>query len=203
MSTPLRTAVGHSLVSALVLALALALGACRGRTSVDPPIVPLRNMFDQDRYDPQAASQFFADHRTMRPPVAGTVAREAIVDPVLGQGRLPDDSGYVLEIPPAAIAFYGDMRPLVERGHERFNIYCRPCHDGTGSGKGRAVERGLKPEPPTFHQDRIRQMPDGQLFATVTRGVRNMPAYGSQIPVRDRWAIVGYVRALQLAEAGE
>lgn len=183
--------------------LLLALAACRGQTTADPPIVPLRNMFDQDRYDPQSASRFFADQRTMRAPVVGTVARETILDPAVGQGRLPDDSGYVLEVPPAAVASYGNMGALVERGRERFNIYCRPCHDGTGSGKGRAVERGLKPEPPTFHQDRIRQMPDGQLFATVTRGVRNMPAYGAQIPVHDRWAIVGYVRALQLAEAGE
>lgn len=192
-----------SLRFAVAVALALALAACRGQTTGDAPIVPLRNMFDQDRYDPQSASAFFADHRTMRPPVAGTVTREAILDPVLGQGRLPDDSGYVLEIPPTAVEAFGGMGGLVERGQDRFNIYCRPCHDGTGSGKGRAVERGLKPEPPTFHEDRIRRMPDGQLFATVTRGVRNMPAYGAQIPVRDRWAIVGYVRALQLAEAGE
>jgi mono/diheme cytochrome c family protein len=182
---------------------ALALGACRGRTTVEPPIVPLRNMFDQDRYDPQSESRFFADGRTMRVPVEGTVSREAILDTAVGQGRLADDSGYVLEIPAGAVEQHGSMAALVERGRDRFNIYCRPCHDGTGAGKGRAVARGLQPEPPTFHQERIRQMPDGQLFATVSRGVRNMPAYGAQIPVRDRWAIVGYVRALQLAEAGE
>lgn len=176
---------------------------CRGTTSTSTPIVPLRNMFDQDRYDPQAESHFFADGRTMRTPVAGSVAREAVIDPVLGQGRLADDSGYVLEIPPAAIAQYGSMGALLDRGQGRFNIYCRPCHDGTGSGHGRVVEHGLKPVPPSFHDERIRKIPDGQLFATITHGVRNMPAYGPQIPVVDRWAVVGYVRALEVAQGGE
>lgn len=195
--------MSRRVVMFLAIILAGGLGACRGRTTAKEPIVPLRNMFDQDRYDPQSASRFFADGRTMRPVLAGTVSREAILDPTVGQGRLPDDSGYVLEIPPAAVAAHGDMAGLVARGQERYDIYCRPCHDGAGAGKGRAVERGLRPEPPTFHQQRIRQMPDGQLFATVSRGVRTMPAYGAQIPVHDRWAIVGYVRALQVAEAGE
>lgn len=191
-------------IAIAVLAFAGALVAgCRGETSASPPIVPLRNMHNQDRYDVQSQSAFFADGRTMRPPVAHTVSREEVIDPVLGAGRLPDDSGYVLEIPRPAIESFGGMDALLARGSERFGIYCRPCHDGTGSGKGTVVERGLTPPPPSFHDDRLRQAPDGMLFATISNGVRNMPAYAARIPVKDRWAIVGYVRALQLSQGGQ
>jgi hypothetical protein len=188
----------------LLLPLLAVIGSvlgCRGTTSAEPPIHPLRNMFDQDRYDPQASSGFFGDGRTMRAPQYGTISREAIIDPEVGQGRLVDDSGYALQIPGAVVDQAGGFQKLTERGHERYNIYCRPCHDGTGTGKGTVIERGkFAPAPPTFHQERIRQMPDGQLFATISNGVRMMPAYAGQIPVQDRWAIVSYVRALQLSQ---
>ncbi len=192
-----RLAAGCALAT-----LALLAGAgCRGQTSVEPPIVPLRNMYDQDRYNAQAYCNFFPDHRTMRTPVEGTVPRERQIDPEIGRGRLPDDSGYVLEIPKPVVDGFGGMSALVNRGHDRFNIYCRPCHDGTGSGHGTVIERsGWQPAPPSFHQDRIRQMPDGQVFATITHGVRVMPSYGARIPVNDRWAIVSYVRALELSQ---
>jgi cytochrome c5 len=174
---------------------------CRGQTSSDPPIVPLRNMFNQDRYNAQAESQLFKDGRTMRTPPEGTVPREREIDPELGQGRLPDDSGYVEEVPSAIAQRFGGAQAMIERGLERYGIYCRPCHDGTGSGRGTVVQRaGWTPPPPSFHQDRIRQMPDGQLFATISHGVRTMPSYGANIPVNDRWAIVSYVRALQLSQ---
>jgi mono/diheme cytochrome c family protein len=174
---------------------------CRGQTSSEPPIVPLRNMFDQDRYDPQSESKFFADGRTMRNPVQGTVPRERELDPVVARGRLPNDSGYVLEIPDQVIEQGGGGAALIERGHARYDIYCRPCHDGTGGGQGITVQRGpWNPPPPTFHQDRVRQMPDGQLFATISNGVRMMPPYAARIPIQDRWAIVSYVRALQLSQ---
>jgi mono/diheme cytochrome c family protein len=179
----------------------LASLGCRGTTSAEPPIVPIRNMHQQQRFDPQEETAFFADGRTMRVPVDGTIPRERVVDPELGEGRLPDDSGYVLEIPAPAVSHAGGMGKLIERGQDRFNVYCRPCHDGTGSGQGMVITRAKwQPAPPTFHQDRIRQMPDGQLFATISNGVRLMPAYGPQIPVEDRWAIVSYVRALQLSQ---
>jgi len=188
----------------LVLVIASAsstIAGCRGQTSAEPPIHPLRNMFDQDRYDPQAASAFFADGRTMRAPVANTVPRERVVDPEVGQGRLADDSGYTLQIPTSVVEQAGGMEKLVTRGHERYDVYCTPCHDGTGAGKGMVIERGqFNPAPPTFHQSRLQQMPDGQLFATISNGVRMMPAYAPQIPVQDRWAIVSYVRALQLSQ---
>lgn len=177
------------------------LGACRGQTSVEPPIVPLRNMYSQDRYDPQSESSFFADRRTMRPAVADTVPRERQLDPELSQGRLADDSGYVLEVPRRMVDHFGGAAAMLDRGQERYDIYCRPCHDGTGGGQGAVIKRAQwQPPPPNFHQDRIRQMPDGQLFATITHGVRLMPSYAARIPVEDRWAIVGYVRALQLSQ---
>lgn len=192
-----------ALSSLCALSMVLASTGCRGQTSTDPPIVVLRDMFNQDRYNPQAESQLFSDGRTMRMPVLGTVPREREIDPELGQGRLPDDSDYVAEVPPAITQRFGGAPAMLERGLERYDIYCRPCHDGTGAGRGTVITRSnWQPAPPSFHQDRIRQMPDGQLFATITRGVRTMPSYGAIIPVNDRWAIVSYVRALQLSQGG-
>lgn len=175
------------------------LGACRGQTSSEPPIVPLRNMHQQQRYNPQAESAFFSDGRTMRSPVAHTVARETEIDPVISSGRNENGIGYVDAIPGAVVARNGSAADLIARGQGRYNVYCRPCHDGTGAGQGTVVKRGMT-QPPSFHEDRIRHMPDGQLFATISNGVRTMPAYKAQIPVDDRWAIVSYVRALELSQ---
>jgi mono/diheme cytochrome c family protein len=187
------------------LALAAAAG-CRGQTSKDPPIVPIRNMYQQPRYNIQGESEYFADHRTMRPPVEGAISREREVDPEIATGRLPDDSAYVLTIPKRTISDLGGMTSLLARGHDRYQIYCTPCHDATGSGNGEvaahAVATGAAAmKPPTYHQDRLMHAPDGQIFATISNGVRNMPAYAYQIPLNDRWAIVGYVRALQVSQA--
>jgi mono/diheme cytochrome c family protein len=161
-------------------------------------------MYDQPRYDVQEESAFFPDHRTMRPLVEGVVAHDAVVDPQTALGRLDDESGYVLEIPQMVVQKFGGMAGLLERGQERYGIYCAPCHDSTGHGNGlvkrRAVAAGAAAfVPPTFHQDRMRHMPDGQLFATISNGKGNMPPYGPQTSIDDRWAIVGYVRALQVA----
>jgi cytochrome c5 len=189
--------------SLLIAALGTVTGTagCRGQTSSEPPIVVLRNMFSQDRYDAQEESHFFADGRTMRTPVADTVPRERELDPQLAEGRLPDDSGYVAEVPKAMVDKLGGPAATVERGQERYNIYCRPCHDGTGTGQGTVIKRaGWQPALPSFHDERLRQIPDGQLFATITHGVRIMPSYGARIPIADRWAIVSYVRALQLSQ---
>jgi hypothetical protein len=162
-------------------------------------------MYDQPKYDIQEPSDFFPDHRSMRPLVEGVVSREEETDPVVGQGRLEDQSGYVLTIPSEVVGRFGGADKMVTRGKERFGIYCTPCHDGTGAGNGlvkkRAVAGGATAfAPPTFHQDRLRHMPDGQLFATISNGKNNMPPYAMQIPVNDRWAIVSYVRALQVAQ---
>jgi mono/diheme cytochrome c family protein len=187
------------MTGAVALTALAALSGCRGQASKETPIVGIRGMYDQPRYEIQSKSEFFEDHRTMRMPVEGTVAREAELDPQVATGRNPDDTAYVATVPDAVLARAGGMAALVERGQDRFNIYCAPCHDKTGSGHGMVVKRGML-TPPTFHQDRIRHIPDGQLFATISNGIRNMPAYGIVIPIQDRWAIVSYVRALQLSQ---
>lgn len=184
---------------------ALALGGCRGQTSKESPAAILRNMYQQPRYNPQAMSTFFADHRTMRPPVAGTMAREMETNPMIAEGRTVDGTGFVDTIPPMVVQRAGDMGKLLDRGQSRYGIYCVPCHDGLGNGKGMVIQRAANQgfQPPTFHQERIRTMPDGQLFQTITYGFNTMPAYGPQLPVDDRWSIVAYVRALQLSQANK
>lgn len=179
----------------------LALAGCQGQTSTEPPIVPLRNMHEQPRYDTQERGRYFADGRAMRPHVAHTIAREMEVDPVIDSG-VEDDFSYAQTIPADVVEDFGGMAGLLARGESRYGIYCVPCHGGLGDGQGLVPEvSGVATiRPPTFHDDRIRHMPDGQLYATIRNGLRNMPAYGHTVPVRDRWAIVGYVRALQLSQ---
>jgi len=188
-----------------------ALAGCRGQTSEDPPIMPERNMYDTERYNPESYADFFPNHRTMREPVEGTVARDFYRDdPEIATGLLADKSGYVMTIPQMFIHRQGGMEKILARGQERFNIYCAPCHGQTGDGKGMVTckrdkatdpceSRGFPPLP-SYEDPRLRQMPDGQLFATISHGVRTMPAYGAQIPIDDRWSIVAYVRALQLSQ---
>lgn len=185
-----------------LLALGALLGACRGQTSQEEPVAILRNMYQQPRYNPQAYSAYFPDGRTMRPPVEGTVAREMELNPAVAEGRTADGEGFVDTIPSVVVQRAGDMAKLLARGESRYGIYCTPCHDGTGSGQGLVIERAAVQafQPPTFHQDRIRKMPDGQLYQVITYGFNNMPAY-VQVPTDDRWAIVAYVRALQLSQA--
>jgi mono/diheme cytochrome c family protein len=194
-----------------LLVAAGALAGCRGQTSEDPPIMPERNMYDTERYNPESFADFFPDHRTMREPVEGTVARDHYRDdPEIATGLLADKSGYVMTIPQMFIHRQGGMEKILARGQERFNIYCAPCHGQTGDGKGMVTckrdkatdacqSRGFPPLP-SYEDPRLRQMPDGQLFATISHGVRTMPAYGAQIPIDDRWSIVAYVRALQLSQ---
>jgi|HubBroStandDraft_2_1064218.scaffolds.fasta_scaffold20296_4 mono/diheme cytochrome c family protein len=208
MSPVART---KSLQVALAVVVAGLVAGCRGQTSEDPPVVLERNMFDQERLNPESYSEFFGDHRTMRAPVEGTIARDHYEDdPEVATGLLPDQSGYVMTIPPAIVTHAGGLAKMLARGQERFGIYCTPCHGQTGDGKGMIVckrasvtdaceSRGFPPLP-SYEDERLRHMPDGQLFATISRGVRTMPAYGPQIPISDRWAIVSYVRALQMSQ---
>jgi mono/diheme cytochrome c family protein len=190
---------------AIYTAFALLLAACQGQTSTEPPIVPIRNMHELARYDAQERSHYFDDERTMRPPVEGTVAREMEADPVMSTG-LEADGRYVATVPAVLATELGGWDALLARGRDRYTIYCVPCHSGVGDGNGlvpTSVPSVAQIRPPTFHDDRLRTVPDGQIFATISNGIRNMPAYNAQIPVRDRWAIVAYVRALQLARSSE
>jgi mono/diheme cytochrome c family protein len=151
-----------------------------------------QDMHDQPKYLPLRGSAFFDDARSARPIVAGTVAR----------GHLHDDellyTGKVDGADSPMFPFAVDGQ-LMARGQERFNIYCSPCHGRAGQGDGMVVRRGFR-APPSFHQDRLRSAPPGHLFDVITNGFGAMPDYAAQITAEDRWAIVAYVRALQLAE---
>jgi len=191
-----------------------SLAACRGQTSGDPPVLLERNMYDSERFNPESYAAFFPDHRTMRTPVRGTIARDGYDDDSESTtGLVADKTEYVMTVPQLVIRKVGSLEKLVARGQERFGIYCAPCHGLTGDGKGMVVckrekvtdpceSRGFPPLP-SYEDARLRQMPDGQLFATITHGVRTMPAYGAQVPTVDRWAIVTYVRALQVSQMAQ
>jgi mono/diheme cytochrome c family protein len=166
---------------------AIAAG-CRGETSADPPIHLLGDMDWQPKYQANQASPLFADGRAMRPLVEGTVAHgELREDDAHYRGKSGD--AYVATVPVPV------DEALLLRGQQRFNIYCAPCHDQTGSGHGMIVKRGY-PIPLDLASDRVRGLPDGQIFDVISNGVRNMPSYRKQIPVDDRWAIVTWVRVL-------
>jgi mono/diheme cytochrome c family protein len=171
------------------------MGGCRGDLSADPPVHLNPNMDKQQRYLPQEENTHYRDRRAMRPQVPGTVAvGELDADEHMHRGQVDGKPATSL---PTTVKL---DRALLERGRGRYDIYCTVCHDGAGTGNGIAVKRGMLP-PPSFHEPRIRVMPLGQLFDVISRGARTMPAYGPQVPVRDRWAIVAYIRALQVSRA--
>jgi hypothetical protein len=172
------------LTIALLLALAVLPG-CRNE------------MYDQPRFEPYEASDFFDDGASSRPLVAGTVPRPDPRD--LGPwsqelfttgktgGQLSDK-----------LPFPAD-RAVLERGQDRFRIYCTPCHGELGDGRGMIVQRGFNP-PPSFHSEELRKKPVGHFFDVMTRGFGTMYSYAARIPARDRWAIAAYIRALQASQ---
>jgi mono/diheme cytochrome c family protein len=151
-----------------------------------------QDMHDQPKYIPLREAAFFGDERSARPLVAGTVARGHVNDDaLLYTGKVNGKDAEVFPFPIDAAR--------MARGQERFNIYCSPCHGRTGQGDGMVVRRGYR-HPPTFHQDRLREAPVGHFFDVITNGFGAMPDYAAQISAPDRWAIIAYVRALQLSE---
>jgi mono/diheme cytochrome c family protein len=151
-----------------------------------------QDMHDQPKYIPLRESTFFNDARSARPIVAGTVARGQLhEDTLLYTGKI---NGADTTMFPFAV----DGRVLA-RGQERFNIYCSPCHGRTGFGDGIVVRRGYR-RPPSYHDDRLRSAPIGHFFDVISNGFGAMPDYAAQIRVEDRWAIIAYIRALQLSE---
>jgi Cytochrome C oxidase, cbb3-type, subunit III len=149
------------------------------------------DMHLQPKYLPYAPTQFFHDGRSERQPVEGTVARGHLrVDELLYTGK---ENGAESNRFPFPIT-----RADLERGRERFDIFCTPCHDYTGSGNGMIVQRGF-PHPPSYHIDRLRDAPVGHFFDVMTNGFGAMYSYGSRIDPADRWRIAAYIRALQLS----
>jgi len=165
--------------------LLVALGLCMG--GFDGCGYTLRqDMANQPRQNPLSPASFFPDGRSARPILDNTVVRGATdEDPLF----LPKDSNaFPLPL----------TQDLLERGQDRYKIFCSPCHGLQGDGNGMVTLRGMK-HPPTYHQDRLRNSPNGYFFDVITNGFGAMNGYSAQLDPRDRWAIVAYVRALQLS----
>jgi mono/diheme cytochrome c family protein len=150
-------------------------------------------MHDQPRYEPFEATQFFTDGRSVRPQVEGTIAR--------GELRLDEHlyTGLIQGRPAETFPFALDRNDM-ERGRERYEIYCAPCHGELGDGLGMVVKRGF-PRPPSFHDPRIVSMPPGYYVDVITRGLGRMLPYADRVKPEDRWRIAAYVRALQKARS--
>lgn len=151
-----------------------------------------QDMHDQPSYTALEASSFFPDGRSSRPPMAGTVARGHLdEDAHLIRGRIGDK--FATTFP------FEVTMTVMKRGRERYDIFCSPCHDALGTGRGMVVRRGFS-QAASFHIDRLRTVENGYLFDVATNGFGRMSGYAAQIPVNDRWAIVAYIRALQLSQ---
>jgi mono/diheme cytochrome c family protein len=206
--------VKSALLSAGILSTLLFMSGCQQKMANQPSF---------DDFEPCAQ---FSDGMTAQAPPAGTVARGNLrIDTALFYGRIssqgtndsPGEARTELnqsqpneprDLVTAELASYAGVvdefplpldRAFVEHGRNRFMIYCSVCHDALGTGRGKIVERGYTP-PPSYHIERLRKAPVGHFFRVISEGYGSMPAYGPQIPVRDRWAIVAYVRALQLSQ---
>jgi len=178
-----------------VLALWFVSSGCwRGATSPRPPIHPNPNMDDQPKYRAQASSDFFYDGATMRQPVEGTVAI----------GELHEDTAFYAGVDESGQPVAQNPVEIDEafrlRGKERYDIYCAPCHNQRGTGRGVLWDRA-QIESADLHQERLRDAPDGELFDVISNGLGLMSGYKYPIPPRDRWAIIAYIRQLQ-SEAG-
>lgn len=150
------------------------------------------DMYDQPKIKPLAESDFFEDRRGARPLVEGTVARGHLnADDRLYTGKV---EGKLSATFPFTMA-----RADLERGRERYDIFCSACHDRAGEGNGIVVQRGF-PRPPSLHSTRLREIPPGHLFDVITHGFGQMPAYAVQVETKDRWRIAAYLRALQLSQ---
>jgi mono/diheme cytochrome c family protein len=151
-----------------------------------------QQMNDEPRYDSFESSDFFADGMTARPRVPGTVARDHLrIDEAFFTGKT---GGRPVEEFPFPVT-----RATLQRGRERFDIFCTPCHGRLGNGDGMVVARGLR-SPPSYHLDRLRQAPVGYFVDVMTGGIGAMASYASRVPPEDRWAIAAYIRALQLSQ---
>jgi mono/diheme cytochrome c family protein len=151
------------------------------------------DMHVQPRQNPLSRSDFFADQRSARPPVEGTVARGQLrADTYFYTGKVGASPGDYLPFPAT--------REVLERGRERYNIYCAPCHSRVGDGNGFIPSRGFARKPPSYHIERLQKAPLGYFYDVMTNGFGIMSDYASQISPQDRWNIVAYIRALQLSQ---
>jgi mono/diheme cytochrome c family protein len=151
------------------------------------------DMHVQPRYNPLAKSDFFPDQRAARPPVEGTVARgDERADTYFYTGKIGNNDGDFLPFPVT--------HDVLQRGRERFNVYCSPCHSRVGDGNGMIPSRGFARKPPSYHIARLQKAPIGYFFDVMTNGFGIMLDYSAQISAHDRWCIAAYIRALQLSQ---
>jgi mono/diheme cytochrome c family protein len=185
------TARKRYVLGALALTSTVVLAGCaRGCTSSRPPIHLNPSMDDQPKVRSQTASTFFFDGASMRQPIPGTIAIDGLKeDAAFFQGKGADGQ-FVAKIPVTVDDAF------VERGRQRYVIYCQPCHDARGDGKGILFQRGNVPTA-SFHDEKILKYADGQIFDIMTNGMGLMPAYRWPIPPSDRWAIIAYIRELE------
>jgi mono/diheme cytochrome c family protein len=177
---PAARSRGRVFGAAVVLLSAALFAACR------------QDMHDAPRYDPYEDSLVFPKGSSAQPLVAGTVPRGFLhEDQALYTGKVNDE---LVDAFPFAIT-----RADLDRGEVRFDTFCAPCHGRTGEGNGLVVQRGYR-QPPTYHQDRLRQVPVGYLFNVITNGFGQMPDYRAQVTPEDRWRVIAYIRALQLSQ---
>jgi hypothetical protein len=171
----------HRVAILLLVAFTLLLAAgCRLDMQVQPYQRPLTE------------SDFYADRRSERPIIEGTVARGHLeADTYFYTGKIGSNDGEYMPFPVT--------EKVLERGQQRFNIYCAPCHSEVGDGNGMIVQRGFK-RPPSYHIERLRRAPIGYFFDVMTNGFGAMPDYSAQVSPEDRWAIAAYIRALQLSQ---
>jgi mono/diheme cytochrome c family protein len=193
---PLRSGLGVAFLAFVVLASLLFGSACRGMKSSSPPIHPNWSMDNQPKARPQSESDFFYDGASMRVPVPGTVARgELHEDRAFYEGK--DEAGNLLPKSPV------EATPeVLARGADRYKIYCQPCHDPRGDGKGVLAQRGGVPTT-SLYDPKATTATDGHLFNVITNGQGLMPAYRWPIPPADRWAIVAQVRHMQQQRQAE
>ncbi len=176
--------------------------ACKGQKSTKPPILPIQNMVEQTSYAPQSPDDFFADKRSTREPLPNVVAEgEAYNDSRFDRGQEPttlnNNVQWVQKFPIKL-----NMN-LLKDGQKNFNIYCAPCHGISGHNDGLVTQRsGGSIRPTNIHDTAIQEMPVGQIYSAVTNGVNNwnMPGFKAQLDTIERWAVVSYIRALQISE---
>lgn len=175
----------------ILVLIAAFLSSCRGQPSERPPVYVQYNMYWQEKFEAQEPNPIFADGRADRLPPEGTIARGTLqTDTEYYQGV--DENGDYIHHIPADIT-----RSFLERGQERYQIYCTPCHGSVGD-RGIVEDFGLMPL--SLQSDVVREYPDGQIYSAIYNGIRAMPDYRYQTTVEDRWAIVAYVRALQRSQ---
>jgi hypothetical protein len=159
-----------------------------------------RNMYDQPRYKPMRESPLFADGTSARPPVPGTVPAASGNLAGTSSGRVGAEQEALKEkLEKAQTLPFPITLQLLRRGRERFDIYCSPCHSVVGDGDGMVARRGF-PHPPSYHIDRLRNAPDRHFYDVMSDGYGIMRPYSDRLPPEDRWAIVAYIRALQLSQ---